>query len=77
MLKRLFVLCLILFIVFTIWVGMDRHKMQQRILELERQADGIFFPADLADWRKKHPLDDMGPRTLELQREAAHGQKEK
>lgn len=39
------ILCLCAFI------GLDRHRLQQRILALERQVDGIMLAKDMQDYR--------------------------
>ena len=54
--KRLFVLCLIMFFVFTAWVTLDRWRTQQRILNLEWQVAGLKITLEMREYRSKHPF---------------------
>jgi len=54
--KRQTKLAILMIILLCIWDGLDRWKLQKKILRLEYQADGIMLASDMLAYRQKHPF---------------------
>lgn len=54
--KGLKVVGLLLFILFTAYIGVERYKTQQAINELQYRNDQLQLQNDMLRYRIKHPF---------------------
>ena len=52
MMKRLFICSLLLFIIFTVFVGVERYRYEKRIVELQMMRDARKEAQDFAPYIK-------------------------